>query len=92
MRRTASRASQNAFMSPSTAAGSLPAVRSVEFECALARQCLNRRIDESTLTPQVAAWEQEAHAAQVDWQFTTADARVKLKCLYPGMQLEDDQL
>lgn len=52
----------------------------------LARQCLNRRIaDETTLKQEVAAWEQERNAAQVriDWQFTTADARVKLKRLYP---------
>ena len=52
----------------------------------LARQCLNRRIgDETTLTHEVAAWECERNAAQVtiDWQFTTADARVKLKRLYP---------
>lgn len=52
----------------------------------LARQCLNRRIpDETTLTHEVAAWERERNAAQVtiDWQFTTADARVKLKRLYP---------
>ncbi len=52
----------------------------------LARQCLNRRIgDETTLTHEVAAWEHERNAAQVriDWQFTTADARVKLRRLYP---------
>ncbi len=52
----------------------------------LARQCLNRRLpDETTLTQEVASWAQERNAAQVmiDWQFTTADARVKLKRLYP---------
>jgi len=56
---------------------------------ALARQCLDRRIpDQDTLIKEVAAWEQERNAAQVivDWQFTTADARVKLKHLYPSVQ------
>jgi hypothetical protein len=55
---------------------------------ALARQCLDRRIpDQDTLIKEVAAWEQERNAAQVtvDWQFTTADARVKLKHLYPSV-------
>ena len=52
----------------------------------LRRQCLKRRIGEqSTLAVEVAAWEQERnHAARViDWQFTSADARIKLKRLYP---------
>lgn len=49
-------------------------------------QCLDRRIpDLPTLTREVAAWQSARNAAQVkvDWQFTTADARVKLKRLYP---------
>lgn len=52
----------------------------------LSRQCTNRRIpDEQTLANAVAAWEQERNAmpARVDWQFTTSDARIKLKHLYP---------
>lgn len=52
----------------------------------LARQSLNRRIpDIATLTTEVAAWESKRNAAQVkvDWQFTSADARIKLKRLYP---------
>jgi hypothetical protein len=52
----------------------------------LARQCLNRRIaDEPTLRSEVEAWVQELNQAnvKVDWHFTTADARVKLKRLYP---------
>lgn len=52
----------------------------------LARQCLNRRIgDREMLVREVQAWEAERNAAQVtiDWQFTTADARIKLKRLYP---------
>jgi hypothetical protein len=57
----------------------------------LARQCLDRRIpDRETLAREVAAWEAKRNAAGVkaDWQFTTADARVKLKKLYPTIQLQ----
>ena len=57
----------------------------------LARQCLDRRIpDRATLAREVAAWEARRNAAGVkaDWQFTTADARVKLKKLYPTIQLQ----
>lgn len=57
----------------------------------LARQCLDRRIpDLETLRREVAAWEQKRNAAvaKVDWQFTTADARVKLKRLYPTIELQ----
>jgi hypothetical protein len=56
---------------------------------ALARQCLGRRVaDRETLRREVAAWEQGRNAAvvKVDWQFTTADARVKLKRLYPILE------
>jgi hypothetical protein len=55
---------------------------------AMGRQCLARRIaKESTLTEQVAAWVQARNAAKTkaDWQFTTADARVKLRRLYPSI-------
>jgi hypothetical protein len=57
----------------------------------LARQCLDRRIpDVATLRREVAAWEAERNAAvvRVDWQFTTADARIKLKRLYPAIELQ----
>lgn len=57
----------------------------------LARQCLDRRIpDAKALTREVAAWEQRRNAAAVkaDWQFTTADARAKLKKLYPTIQVQ----
>ncbi len=53
----------------------------------LARQCLDRRIDSlATLTHEVAAWQADQNASQrgVDWRFSTADARVKLKRLYPS--------
>ena len=53
----------------------------------LSSQCLDRRIpDKQTLTGEVAAWEADRNKsnATADWQFTTADARVKLKRLYPS--------
>ena len=56
----------------------------------LSGQCLNRRIGEKDeLRVEVAAWEQRRNTAKcrVDWQFTTADARVKLKRLYPSIQV-----
>ena len=52
----------------------------------LARQCLHRRLgDRTTLEQEVAAWEtaRNATATTIDWQFTTEDARTKLKRLYP---------
>ena len=52
----------------------------------LGRQGLDRRIpDREKLQHEVAAWQRRRNEskAQVDWQFTTADARVKLKRLYP---------
>jgi transposase len=52
----------------------------------LSRQCLNRRIpDEQTLTHEVQAWTSERNSkfVKVDWRFSTADARIKLKRLYP---------
>lgn len=58
----------------------------------LARQCLARRIEDAeTLAAEVAAWERERNAARVtvDWQFTTADARVKLKRLYPALKTQE---
>jgi hypothetical protein len=53
---------------------------------ALTRQCLNRRIpDRETLAAETAAWHSRRNEQQksVDWQFTTADARIRLKRLYP---------
>lgn len=57
----------------------------IEFS-ALSRQCLERRIpDLPTLTREVAAWAKARndHQTTVHWRFTTADARIKLKSLYP---------
>jgi hypothetical protein len=54
----------------------------------LSGQCLDRRIpDKQTLTEEIAAWEHARNKKHVkaDWQFTTADARVKLKRLYPSL-------
>jgi hypothetical protein len=53
----------------------------------LTSQCLDQRIpDKQTLSNEVAAWEDRRNTkhAKADWQFTTADARVKLKRLYPA--------
>jgi len=55
----------------------------------LSRQCLDRRIpDADTLTQEIAAWEQACNvdARPVNGRFTTADARIKLKRLYPSIQ------
>jgi DDE superfamily endonuclease len=55
----------------------------------LSRQCLNRRMaDKETLTTEVAAWEKQRNSltATIDWQFTTADARIKLRRLYPEIR------
>ena len=55
----------------------------------LSRQCLDRRIpDQDTLRHETAAWVDRRNTAQatIDWQFTTADARVKLKKLYPVLK------
>jgi transposase len=52
----------------------------------LIRQCLSRRIaDKVTLASEVKAWQNDRNAkvVNVDWRFTTADARIKLKYLYP---------
>ena len=53
---------------------------------ALTQQCLDRRLDDLTLlNTELAAWQQATNTAQrqVDWQFTTHDARIKLRHLYP---------
>lgn len=56
----------------------------------LGRQCLDRRIaDQETLAKEVSTWEKERNerSVKVDWQFTTADARIKLKRLYPTIEM-----
>jgi hypothetical protein len=57
----------------------------------LARQCLERRIsDKEGLAGEVGAWEAERNAAEssIDWRFTTKEARIKLKHLYPELVAE----
>ena len=61
-----------------------------EIELAvLAEQCLDRRLaDRATLEREVAAWQAARNATGrgVDWRFTTEDARIKLKHLYPAIR------
>ena len=55
----------------------------------LAMQCLDRRIPtKQDLEREVEAWEHDRNKATkgVDWQFTTDDARVKLRRLYPQIK------
>src|SRR5207302_76463 len=55
----------------------------------LSTQCLDRRIpDKQILTSEVNAWQanRNKHHAKADWQFTTPDARIKLKRLYPQFE------
>jgi hypothetical protein len=56
---------------------------------AMTRQCLRERIeDQQTMRHKVGSWATERNRKQVvvDWQFTTHDARIKLKSLYPQFQ------
>ena len=55
----------------------------------LGRQCLDRRIpDRETLGAETGAWQRRRNrdSIRVDWRFTTEDARIKLKSLYPSIQ------
>jgi DDE superfamily endonuclease len=54
----------------------------------LTRQCLDRRIpDQNTLIDETRAWGHDRNVTQsgIDWRFTTDDARIKLKRLYPAL-------
>jgi DDE superfamily endonuclease len=56
----------------------------------LSRQCLNERMeDKPTIKRETAAWEcaRNRKHCRVDWQFTSVDARVKLKRLYPSVEV-----
>ena len=75
--------------------GSWPGTRwvlaEIEFSV-LSRQCLDRRIpDQDTLRQETAAWTKRRNTAKatIEWQFTTADARVKLKKLYPILKASE---
>jgi hypothetical protein len=55
----------------------------------LSRQCLDRRIpDQAILRQEINAWQEQRNlnAVCVNWRFTTEDARIKLKSLYPSIQ------
>lgn len=55
----------------------------------LSRQCLDRRVpDFQTLQAEAHAWQQrrDEKGVRIDWRFTTDDARIKLKRLYPSLQ------
>jgi hypothetical protein len=55
----------------------------------LSRQCLDQRFaDETAFRAEVTAWQdhRNTRAGTVNWHFTTADARIKLKRLYPSIQ------
>ena len=55
----------------------------------LARQCLDRRIpSQEVLERETGAWQDQRNrdVIQVDWRFTTEDARIKLKSLYTSIQ------
>lgn len=67
--------------------GSWLNVAEIEFSI-LSRQCLDRRIpDQPILVKEVAAWNKARNnqMGKVDWQFTTQNARIKLKKLYPSL-------
>lgn len=60
----------------------------IEFSV-LSQQCLDRRIpDRNTLRRELNAWEQRRNdtASAMEWRFTTEDARIKLKHLYPTLK------
>lgn len=60
----------------------------IEFSV-LNHQCLDRRLpDQDTLKLEIAAWSEQRNqkSHSVNWRFTTADARIKLKRLYPSIQ------
>lgn len=72
---------------PTPKHGSWLNMAEIEFS-ALSRQCLNRRFPNTeALIGEVAAWQDHRNARQVtvDWRFTTDDARITLKRLYPSL-------
>ncbi len=55
----------------------------------LSRQCLDRRVpDFKSLQAEARAWQErrDATGGKIDWRFSTEDARIKLKRLYPSLQ------
>jgi hypothetical protein len=69
--------------------GSWPDMAEIGFSV-LQRQCLNCRIpDQETLKQKAADWEQNRNkkSVKVNWRFTTEDARIKLRKLYPSVEV-----
>lgn len=67
--------------------GSWLNIAEIELSC-LTKQCLGRRIaDLAVLNTELTAWTEATNAdqRQVDWRFTTSDARIKLRHLYPAL-------
>ena len=59
----------------------------IEFSL-LSRQCMSERMaDREYLTQEVAAWVENRNSSksEMNWRFTTEDARIKLKHLYPSL-------
>ena len=76
---------QRLELQPTPKHGSWLNIAEIELST-LTRQCLDRRIDDlDTLNAELAAWQHVTNTdqRQVDWHFTTADARTKLRHLYP---------
>ena len=68
--------------------GSWLNIAEIEFSL-LSRQCLDRRIaSKQQLAKEIAAWQRQRNCqcGTVDWQFTTKEARIKLKRLYPSIK------
>jgi hypothetical protein len=63
-------------------------------ECELSvleKQCLGQRIgDQASLRERVSIWNADRNnrSKTIDWRFETADARIKLRRLYPQIQME----
>lgn len=56
------------------------------FLSTMARQCLEQRVSNiSDLRSLIADWQSSRSSGQVTWRFTTADARIKLRRLYPSI-------
>ena len=56
----------------------------------MTRQCFSDRVgSQAEVERRIAAWQVDRNEQQtgVDWQFTTADARIKLKRLYPNIEM-----
>ena len=56
----------------------------------MTRQCFSDRVgSQAEVERRIAAWQVDRNEQQtgIDWQFTTADARIKLKRLYPNIEM-----